>query len=112
MDDPGRSPSPNLNQQALDWSDGEAIDRIVERQLAERFEDEAFHWRLRLVVIETIMLGLLVAVAGFLLGQPIMMVIRAALIVAGSCLATGLLLLSLSAGTAKLLTRMRARIGK
>jgi hypothetical protein len=103
-----RSPSPK--QLSLDWSDNEAIDRIVEERLAQRFEAEAFHWRLRLVVIETIMMGLLVAIAGTFLGQPIMMVARATLIVAGSCLATGLLLLSLSAGTAKLLSRLRARI--
>lgn len=103
-----RSPSPK--QLSLDWSDSEAIDRIVEERLAQRFEAESFHWRLRLVVIETIMMGLLVAIAGTFLGQPIMMVARATLIVAGSCLATGLLLLSLSAGTAKLLSRLRARI--
>ena len=40
------------------------------------------------------------------LKQPTMMVLRASLIVAASCLATGLLLLSLSAGTAKLMSRL------
>ena len=34
------------------------------------------------------------------------------LLVAASCMATGLLLLSLSAGTAKLMSRLRRRRGK
>jgi len=41
-----------------------------------------------------------------------MMVLRASLLVAASCMATGLLLLSLSAGTAKLMSRLRRRRGK
>lgn len=105
-----RNPVSCPDQLPFDGSDSAAIDRIVEQRLAERFEAEAFHWRLRLVVIETIMMGLLVAIAGALLGQPGMMVVRATLIVAGSCFATGLLLLSLSAGAAKVLSRLRARI--
>ena len=58
------------------------------------------------------MMGLLVLVAGLLLKQPTMMVLRASLLVAASCMATGLLLLSLSAGTAKLMSRLRRRRGK
>ena len=63
-------------------------------------------------MIETVMMGLLVLVAGLLLKQPTMMVLRASLLVAASCMATGLLLLSLSAGTAKLMSRLRRRRGK
>lgn len=85
---------------------------IVEQRLAERFEAESFQWRFRLVMIETLMMGLLVLVAGILLKQPTMMVLRASLLVAASCFATGLLLLSLSAGTAKLLSRLRRRRGR
>ena len=58
------------------------------------------------------MMGFLVLVAGLLLKQPTMMVLRASLLIAASCLATGLLLLSLSAGTAKLMSRLRRRRGK
>lgn len=103
---------PHPDQLPLNWSDNEAIEVIVERRLAERFEAESFQWRFRLVAIETVMIGLLVLVAGLLLKQPTMMVLRASLLVAASCFATGLLLLSLSAGTAKLMSRLRGRRGK
>jgi len=104
--------TPHPDQLPLNWSDNEAIELIVEQQLAERFEAESFQWRFRLVMIETVMMGVLVLVAGLLLKQPTMMVLRASLLVAASCLATGLLLLSLSAGTAKLMSRLRRRKGK
>ena len=104
--------TPHPDQLPLNWSDNEAIELIVEQRLAERFEAEAFQWRFRLVMIETVMMGLLVLVAGLLLKQPTMMVLRASLLVAASCMATGLLLLSLSAGTAKLMSRLRRRRGK
>ncbi|OUC53591.1 MULTISPECIES: hypothetical protein [Sphingomonadaceae] len=103
---------PHPDQLPLNWSDNEAIEVIVEQRLAERFEAESFQWRFRLVMIETLMMGLLVLVAGILLKQPTMMVLRASLLVAASCFATGLLLLSLSAGTAKLLSRLRRRRGR
>ncbi|WP_150291068.1 hypothetical protein [Sphingobium estronivorans] len=103
---------PHPDQLPLNWSDNEAIEVIVERRLAERFEAESFQWRFRLVAIETVMIGLLVLFAGLLLKQPTMMVLRASLLVAASCFATGLLLLSLSAGTAKLMSRVRRRRGK
>lgn len=98
---------PHPDQFPLNWSDNEAIEMIVEQRLAARFETESFQWRFRLVAIETMMIGLLVLVAGLLLKQPTMMVLRASLLVAASCFATGLLLLSLSAGTAKLMSRLR-----
>ena len=99
--------NPHPDQLPLNWSDTQAIEVIVEQRLAERFKAESFQWRFRLVMIETVMMGMLVLFAGLLLKQPTMMVLRASLLVAGSCLATGLLLLSLSAGTAKLMSRLR-----
>jgi len=101
--------TPHPDQLQLGWSDEDArIERLVEERLAARFEAESFHWRFRLVAIETIMMGLLVLIAGLLLDQPTMTVLRASLLVAASCLATGILLLTLSAGTAKLLSRLKA----
>ncbi|SFG36892.1 hypothetical protein SAMN05518801_12014 [Novosphingobium sp. CF614] len=104
--------TPHPDQLPLNWSDNEAIEVIVEQRLAERFEAESVQWRFRLVMIETVMMGLLVLVAGLLLHQPTMMVLRASLLIAASCLATGLLLLGLSAGTAKLMSRLRRRRGQ
>src|SRR3546814_13123452 len=79
--------TPHPDQLPLNWSDYEASELFVERRLAERFEAEAFQWRFRLVMIETVMMGLLVLVAGLVLKQPTMMVLRASLLVAASCLA-------------------------
>lgn len=86
------------------------IERLVEARLAERFEAESFHWRMRLIAIETVIMGLLVLTAGLVLKQPFMMVARASLLVAGSCLLTGLLLVGLSAAATKVLHRIRPRM--
>ncbi|WP_334184831.1 hypothetical protein [Novosphingobium sp.] len=88
------------------------IDDLVEQRVAQRLRSEAVHWRLRLVVTETCMMGVLVFAAGSLLGHPAMLVLRASLMVAGSCLATGVLLVGLSAGTMRLADRIRRRLGR
>src|SRR3546814_19791717 len=49
--------TPHPDQLPLNWSDNEAIELIVERRLAERFEAESFQWRFRLVMIETVKIG-------------------------------------------------------
>lgn len=95
------------NDDVLQLSDDAMIEKIVEERMAQRFEAESFHWRLRLVALETCMMGMLVIVAGLVLKEPTMLVLRAGLLVAGSCFATGILLASLSAATGKLLTRIR-----
>lgn len=97
----------NHDQHRGEWPDDDAIERIVEQRIAERFEAESFQWRFRLVMIETAIMGILVLVAGLFLKQPPMLVLRGALMIAASCLATGLLLLSLSAGTARMIARLR-----
>lgn len=102
------SATPHPDQLQLGLSDEEArIEALVEQRLAARFEKESFVWRFRLIAIETLRMGTLVLVAGLLLKQPTMMVLRATLLVAASCFATGLLLLSLSAATARLLSRIK-----
>jgi len=98
----------NPNQLQLGWeTEDTRIERLVEERLAARFEAESFRWRFRLVGIETFMIGLLVFVSGLLLHQPPVMVLRATALIAASCFVTGLLLLCLSAGTARLMTRLR-----
>lgn len=88
------------------------IDDLVEQRVAQRLRSEAVHWRLRLVVAETCMMGVLVFATGSLLGHPAMLVLRASLMVAGSCLATGVLLVGLSAGTMCLTDRIKRRLGR
>lgn len=79
---------------ALDPED--ALEREIEARVRLRLRHEAVQWKLRLVIAEAVMLGLLVGFAGIMLDKPLLPVLRAALIVAGSCLASGLLLLGLS----------------
>lgn len=52
-------------------------------------------------------MGALVLAAGLLLKQPVMMVLRASVLVAATCFATGLSLLLLSAWAARAMTRLR-----
>ncbi|MBV1686387.1 hypothetical protein KRR38_01540 [Novosphingobium sp. G106] len=92
-----------------DLSDDEAIDQYIEARVAERAQSEAARWRFRLVLIETVILALLVLIAGFVLGQKPELVLRGAAIVAAGCLVTGALLTALSAASARLLSRIRQR---
>ena len=95
------------DQLPLDLTADLELERVIEARVAVRCEAEAVRWKFRLVAIETLMMGTLVAAAGIALGQPSMLVARAALVVTVSCFATGLLLLGLSAGSARLLTRFK-----
>lgn len=99
--------TPHPDQLKLEWPDDDLIEQMVEERVAKRFEAESFRWRFRLVGIETFMMGALVLIAGLLLHQPTMLVLRATALVAASCFVTGLLLLFLSAAAARLMTRLR-----
>jgi hypothetical protein len=94
-------------QPPLDLSSAAALDAEVERRVAARSQSDAMLWRFRLIMAETLMMGLLVAVAGLALHQAPLLVARAALLVSGSCLATGMLLLWLSSVWLRLAARLR-----
>jgi len=93
------------DQLPLDLTDEQALERIIAARVAERAEAASFIWRFRLVCIETVLIGTLVAIAGVILGQPAMMVLRATVLIAVSCFASGLLLIVLSAWSSRLLAR-------
>ncbi len=103
----GRSRLSSPDQLPLDLIAEDELERVIEARVAARCEAESIAWKFRLVTIETVMMGALVAAAGIALNQPGMMVARAALLVAASCFASGLLLLGLSAWSARLLTRFK-----
>lgn len=103
----GRSRFPHPDQLPLDLTTEDELERVIEARVAARCEAESVVWKFRLVSIETVMMGALVAAAGIALDQPGMMVARAAVLVAASCFASGLLLLGLSAWSARLLTRFK-----
>lgn len=104
----GRPPLSHPDQLPLELS-ADALEREIEACVAARCEAESVRWKFRLVVIETVMIGALIAAAGIALDQPGMIVARAAALVAASCFASGLLLLGLSAWSARVLTRLRRR---
>lgn len=105
----GLTTRPHRPGLGADWDleGNEAIDQYIETLVAERAQREAVRWRFRLVVIETAMMALLVLAAGYALGQKTETVLRGAVLVGLGCLGTGVLLIGLSAATARLLSRFR-----
>lgn len=98
---------PHPDQLQLHLAREEELERIIEARVARRAEAEAFHWRLRLILIETCMMGVLVGVAGFSMHQPAGQVVRSALIVAGACFASGGILILLSGAAGWIVSRVR-----
>ncbi|SHM45429.1 hypothetical protein SAMN05518668_109202 [Sphingobium sp. YR657] len=83
-------------------------DSDLELLIAERAAGQALAWRFRLIVTETFMMALLVAIAGVLLHKPPLMVARASLGVGVACFVSGMLLVGLSgAGTYSLFALKR-----
>lgn len=103
---------PHPNQLAFDLSKDAALERMIEARVAIRAENAAIRWRLRLVLIETVMLGGLVLGAGLALQQPTRLVVRSALLVSAGCLASGLLLVGLSGITSLVFSRYRRWRGR
>ena len=99
-------PATHPDQLALDWENDPAIEAMIEARVARSAEAAAFQWRLRLVAIETCMMGSLVIVAGIALHQPPLQAIRAGILVAAACCASGMLLIGLSGACGMLLTRL------
>ena len=81
----------------LDWSENPHIEAMIEQRVAERAQSQAFQWRLRLMIIETFIMGAFVIAGGLVLGRPVLEVLRAGTIVAAACFASGLLLIGVSA---------------
>jgi hypothetical protein len=84
------------------------LERLIEAEVARRAESASWLWRFRLICLETLLFGCLVLAAGFSLGQPRILVLRATVLVAASCFVSGLILLGLSAWIGRLLTRFKA----
>ncbi|PNU06026.1 hypothetical protein [Novosphingobium guangzhouense] len=102
-----RPPSPHPDQLLLDWEQDPAVQAAIEARVAQRAEAAAFRWRLRLVAIETFMMGALVTIAGIALQQPVLPALRAGIIVAAACFSSGMLLIGLSGACGKLVSHLR-----
>lgn len=102
-----RHRSTNPDQLALDWESDPAIQQRIEELVSERVEVQAYWWRLRLILIETVTLGALVIASGMALGQPTFMVVRSGLFVAAACFASGMILIGLTALSSSALSRFQ-----
>ena len=98
---------PHHDQLPLRLDNVDEVERIIEARVAVRAEQQAFHWRIRLILIETLMMGILVEVAGFSLHQPTGQVIRSAVIVAGACFASGGVLILASGAAGWMVSQIR-----
>lgn len=96
---------PHPDQIVFDWSKDAQMERIIAARVAIRAEAEAIRWRFRLICMETVMMGALVAAAGIVLDQPTQRVIHAAIGVSLACLVSGLLLIGLSAASGLIVSR-------
>jgi len=72
------------------------IEAIIEERAADRLEMETFFWGLRLLLIETAIIAMLIAIWRTTLGLPFDAVMSDAALVAGVCLVGGLFLLLFS----------------
>jgi hypothetical protein len=100
--------SPTMDPPLVELTGNELIEAEIERRVAARCRTEACLWKFKLIAAETMTMGLLVCAAGIALDQPAGLVIRAALLVSGSCFASGILLLGLTGAW----LRVRTRRGK
>lgn len=88
----------NGHQLTLPLEQREAMEREIENRVAQRLKQDAWLWRFRLVVIETIMMATLIVAAGIVLGKTPFAIVRAAVMVGAACLGSGMILLALSMG--------------
>jgi hypothetical protein len=98
---------PHPDQLPLGFGKDAEIERMIEARVAIRAEAAAIRWRFRLVILETVMMSSLVIAAGVALGQPTWLVVRGAVVVGITGLATGLLLIALSGATGILISKFR-----
>jgi hypothetical protein len=85
------------------------LEQLIEARAAQLAEGQALYWRIRLVAIETILLGTLVFITGIAIGEPLGLVLRAAVMVAAGCLASGMILIALTDAANHGLKRLASR---
>lgn len=86
-----------------------AHEKMISARLALEAERDAIRWRLRLVVIESIMMTALLLGAGIAMQHGFGTALRNAVLVGLACLLTGVLLILLSAATSRAVTYLCAR---
>ena len=92
---------PDPKQPLFDFEPDPKLEAVIEARAAAKAEAQAFQWRFRLVTIETMMLGCLVGAAGIALQKPPFLILRAAVMVAAGCFASGILLIGMTGAADK-----------
>ena len=92
---------PDQNQTRFDFEPDPKLEALIEARATAKAEAQAFQWRFRLVTIETMMLGFLVGAAGIALHKPPFLILRAAIMVAAGCFASGILLICMTGAADK-----------
>lgn len=92
---------PDQNQPRFEFEPDPKLEAFIEARAAAKAEAQAFQWRFRLVTIETMMLGFLVGAAGVALQKPPFLILRAAVMVAAGCFASGILLIGMTGAAGK-----------
>jgi len=98
---------PHPDQLLLELKQDSALERMIEARVAVRAEADALRWRLRLILVETVIIAVLVLAAGLVLGQPAAIVLRSALVVGAGCFLSGAMLIALTGAAVHLLARLR-----
>lgn len=92
---------PDKNQPRFEFEPDPQLEALIDARAAAKAEAQAFQWRFRLVTIETMMLGFLVGAAGIALQKPPFLILRAAVMVAAGCFASGILLIGMAGAAGK-----------
>lgn len=95
------------DQLPLRFESHAALDQLIERRASERLEADAFHWRLRIIMIEAVLLALLVGVLATAAGLSTLIIARASLMAGAACFAAGMIALGLTSGVTTLLARIK-----
>ena len=95
------STHPDQNQARFEFEPDPKLEAFIEARAAAKAAAQAFQWRFRLVTIETLMLGFLVGAAGIALQKPPYLILRAAVMVAAGCFASGILLIGMTDAAGK-----------
>lgn len=98
-------PDPDLPW--LDFEPEPVLEARIRARIAAAAEAQALYWRFRLVTIETLMMGCLVLAAGLTIGQPWRLVLRASVLVAAGCFASGIILIGMTGAAGKCLHWVR-----
>jgi len=88
--------APETERLVRDFDRRLGIEAIIEERAADRLETETFFWGLRLLLIETAIVAILIAIWRTMLGLPFDAVMSDAALIAGVCLVVGLFLLLFS----------------